>query len=76
MPDGTTGYGPETYTQARALPGTYRVQAHYYSGHPPTRLTVNVVQGEGTPDERRSTLRGVLLKKDDVVQVGEYVIGR
>jgi uncharacterized protein YfaP (DUF2135 family) len=74
--DVTTGFGPETYTQARAVPGTYRVQAHYYGGGPPTRVTVTVVQGEGTPKERRDVLRAVLLKKDDVVQVGEYVIER
>ena len=28
--DFTQGYGPEVYTIRRPLPGTYRVQAHYY----------------------------------------------
>jgi len=28
--DFTEGYGPEAFTIARPLPGTYRVQAHYY----------------------------------------------
>lgn len=74
--DVTTGYGPETYTQARTEPGTYRVQAHYYGGAPPTRVTVTVIRGEGTPREERHVFRGVLLKKDDVAEVGEFVIAR
>ena len=74
--DVTTGYGPETYTQARATVGTYRVQAHYYGGAPPTRVTLTVIRGEGTPREERRVFRGVLLKKDDVVEVGELVIDR
>lgn len=72
--DVTTGYGPETYTQARAEPGTYRVQAHYYGGVPPTRVCVTVIRGEGTPREERAVFRGVLLAKDDVVEVGELVV--
>ncbi len=56
--DVTTGYGPETYTQARVQPGTYRVQAHYYGGGIPTRVTVTVVRGEGTRDGGTPGLRG------------------
>ena len=74
--DVTNGYGPETYTQARAEPGTYRVQANYYSGLPPTRVTLNVIRGEGTPDETRRVFRGVLLKAKDVVEVGEFTVAR
>jgi len=72
--DVTTGYGPETYTQAHAPAGTYRVQAHYFSGGPPTRVRVTVIRGEGTPREERRELRAVLLAKDDVMEVGEFVV--
>ena len=71
--DVTSGFGPETYTQARTEPGTYRVEAHYYSGAPPTRVTVTVIRGEGTAREERQDFHGVLLRKDDVVQVAEFV---
>jgi uncharacterized protein YfaP (DUF2135 family) len=74
--DVTTGYGPETYTQARVQPGTYRVQAHYYGGGIPTRVTVTVVRGEGTETEERRVFEGVLLKASDVVQVGEFTVAR
>ena len=31
--DFTEGYGPETFTIARPLPGTYTVYAHYFANH-------------------------------------------
>jgi uncharacterized protein YfaP (DUF2135 family) len=74
--DVTTGYGPETYTQARAVPGTYRVQAHFYGGGVPTRVAVNVIRGEGSEEEERSAFRGVLLRPGDVVEVGEFAVSR
>ena len=74
--DVTTGYGPETYTQARAEVGTYRVQAHYYGGPVPTRVTVTVIRGEGTPKEERRVFRDVLLATNDISEVGEFVVTR
>jgi uncharacterized protein YfaP (DUF2135 family) len=74
--DVTTGFGPETFTQARATPGTYRVQAHYYGGAAPTRVRVTVVRGEGTPQEERTELGGVLLRPQEVLEVGEFVVAR
>jgi uncharacterized protein YfaP (DUF2135 family) len=74
--DVTTGYGPETYTQARAEPGTYRVQAHYYAGGQPSRVTVTVIRGEGTPQEARREFRDVLLATNDISEVGEFVVAR
>lgn len=74
--DVTTGYGPETWTQARAVPGTYRVQAHYYRGDRPSRITLTVTRGEGTAEEEREVFRGVLLKTNDVVEVGEFTVER
>ena len=70
--DVTTGFGPETFTQARALSGTYRVQAHYFRGDVPTRLTVTTVRFEGGPDEERREFHAVLWKTGDVTEVGEF----
>ena len=47
--DVTTGFGPETYTQARLQRGTYRIQAHAYGIARPTRVEVTTVRFEGTP---------------------------
>jgi uncharacterized protein YfaP (DUF2135 family) len=74
--DVTTGFGPETYTQARAQPGTYKVQAHYYSGAVPTRAKVTIVRGEGTPKEEHAVIRGVLLGHGDVVTIGTFHVDR
>lgn len=70
--DVTTGFGPETYTQARLERGTYKIEAHAYRIERPTRVEVTVVRYEGTPDESRRTFRGVLLKTNDVLAVGEF----
>lgn len=69
--DVTTGFGPETYTQARLQKGTLRVQAHAYRIERPTRVTVTTVQFEGTPDETRRVFRAVLLRTGDVAEVGD-----
>ena len=71
--DVTTGFGPETYTQARVPKGTLRVQAHAYRLDRPTRVELTTVRFEGTPDEDRRTFRAVLLRTGDVVEVGEVV---
>lgn len=71
--DVTTGFGPETYTQARMPKGTLRVQAHAYRIDRPTRVELTTVRFEGTPDEERRTFRAVLLRTGDVVEVGEVV---
>ncbi len=73
--DVTDGYGPETYTQARLQPGTYRIQVHFYGGGKPTRATATVIQNEGTPDESRRTKRGILLKSGEMLEIGEFSVG-
>ena len=69
--DVTSGYGPETFTQARSLPGPYRIVAHYYSarGSAPTEVKVEVIQFEGTPRERRLVRRGVLHRSKQQLRV-------
>jgi uncharacterized protein YfaP (DUF2135 family) len=74
--DVTTGYGPETFTQARAAPGSYRVQAHYYGGEAPTRVVVTVVRQEGTPREERQVFRGVLLQPGEVLEAAQFAVSR
>jgi uncharacterized protein YfaP (DUF2135 family) len=73
--DVTSGFGPETYTQARLRRGTYRVQAHYYGASEPApcRVEVTTVRFEGTPDEERRVFRGVLLEPGDVLEAGEVL---
>lgn len=71
--DVTTGFGPETFTQARLPKGTSRVQAHAYRVDRPTRVEVTTVRFEGTPEEVRRTFRAVLLRTGDVAEVGEIV---
>ncbi len=73
--DVTDGYGPETYTQARLQPGTYRIQVHFYGGGKPTRATATVIRNEGTPDESRRSKRGILLKSGEILEIGEFTIG-
>jgi uncharacterized protein YfaP (DUF2135 family) len=76
--DVTTGYGPETFTLANAMPGDYQVRAKYYSdqGHPSTTATVQVILREGTDREERHSFQGVLLKTGEFFQVGTFSIAR
>ena len=74
--DVTSGYGPETYTQARLVPGTYRIQAHYYGGAGPTRVKVDVIQGEGTEQANRREFRGILIKSGEILEVGDVQVDR
>ena len=70
--DVTSGFGPETYTQARLQKGTYRVQAHYYGGQQPSRVEVTSIRFEGTPEEERRVFHAILWKTGDVAEVGEF----
>lgn len=73
--DITTGFGPETFTLARLTRGTWRIQAHYYSGSGPIWVTVTVVESEGQLDERRREFRGLLALVGDVLEVAEVQFG-
>ena len=65
--DVTDGFGPETFTQANAVPGTYKVFLHYYgpSGGPETVATVWIVLYEGTPKERKERREIVLMRQNE-----------
>lgn len=76
--DVTSGFGPETFTMASALPGTYSVQVQYYSGYsaPVTRVKVYLVIYEGTPREQRKQFRFVMTKEHQVYHIMEFQIER
>ena len=50
--DNTRGHGPETYTLAKAVPGTYRIGAHLHSGGG-SKVTFVVILYEDSPREER-----------------------
>lgn len=55
-----TGYGPEVYTLAAALPGEYEVDVEYHTSGDgsdlPTSGTLIVITRAGSPDEKRQAL--------------------
>ena len=74
--DITDGYGPETFTMARALPGEFNIQVQYYSsgGAPVTRVNVYVVLHEGTPREERKHFQFTMTRQSQVYQVARFNI--
>jgi uncharacterized protein YfaP (DUF2135 family) len=74
--DVTTGYGPETFTMAKSMPGNYSVQAQYYSsnGNPVTRVTIYVVLNEGTPKEERRQFQFVMTVSGQVYHICDFQI--
>lgn len=65
------GYGPEIYTLAAPLKGTFTIKAHYYSdhGYPQSILKVYVVLFEGTPQEEIREFETALTKTGNEVYV-------
>jgi uncharacterized protein YfaP (DUF2135 family) len=74
--DVTTGYGPETFTMAKALPGTYAVQVQYYSSgnNPVTRVKVYVILYEGTSKEKRQFYEFAMTKEHAVYHITDFSI--
>jgi uncharacterized protein YfaP (DUF2135 family) len=74
--DVTTGYGPETFTQALAQPGTYAVQVQYYGAYniPVTRVNVYVVLYEGTPREQVKHFQFVMTREQQVYHISDFTI--
>lgn len=74
--DVTNGYGPETFSMAKALPGGYSVQVQYYSsyGAPVTRVNVYLVLYEGTPKEERRQFEFVMTKPEQVYHITDFQI--
>jgi len=74
--DNTYGYGPETFTMEKALPGSYAVQVQYYgSGEAPvTRVDVYMIMYEGTPREERKHFEFVMTKQHAVYHIASFTI--
>ncbi|MCP4129443.1 MAG: DUF2135 domain-containing protein [bacterium] len=74
--DVTSGFGPETYTMASSMPGSYSVQVQYYSSNsaPITRVNVYLVVYEGTPREQRKHFQFVMTKANQVYHITDFQI--
>lgn len=69
-------YAPQTFTMARALPGSYSIQAQYYASFdaPITRANVFVVLYEGTPNEKRMRYEFILTRAQQVYHLANFNI--
>ncbi len=72
--DLTQGYGPERFLAAKAIPGPYKVQVHYFANNgkllnAQTYVTVTVMTHVGTAKESIERFNVVLNKKDDVATI-------
>lgn len=74
--DNTSGYGPETFTMEKALPGPYSVQVQYFSSNdsPVTRVDVYMILYEGTPKEERRHFEFVMTKEHQVYHIASFTI--
>lgn len=76
--DVTTGYGPEIYSSAAQLKGTYLVFVNYYgSGDSDPDMTVaqvTNVTNENTPDEKSETIRAPMRKAGGLTLVKSFVM--
>lgn len=78
-PDFTGGYGPEEFLLRHAMPGTYRIRAHFFGDRSqkvlgPTTLQVTCFTGYGTPAEKRRTTLLRLTQARDWVDVGTFTL--
>ncbi len=74
--DVTDGYGPEEFLIRKALPGSYKVQAHYYGSRSqkmlaPVTLYAELYTDYGRPTEKRQTLLFRLDGRDQVVHIAD-----
>lgn len=74
--DVTDGYGPETFTMAKALSGTYAINVQYYSAYntPITRVKLHVILYEGTSKEERKSFDFVMTKSQQVYHIADFQI--
>jgi uncharacterized protein YfaP (DUF2135 family) len=76
--DVTTGYGPEIYSSAAPLKGTYLVFVNYYgsgdSGSDMTVAQITIITNENTPDEKSETIRVPMRKAGELTLVKRFVV--
>lgn len=75
--DFTQGYGPEVFTIARALPGTYTVHANYYGNRQQKLSGATTVQLEfqtafGTAAGKSQSVTRRLTENKEVIEVGKF----
>ena len=73
------GYGPEEYVLRRAVPGTYKIKAHYFGSHQQRicghcTVTANVFTNYCRPDEQRQVMTLRLEESGADFLVGEVMI--
>ena len=78
--DFTQGYGPEVYSIARPLPGTYRVRAHYFGDRRQSLTGPITVQVEfetefGKNGGSREVITRRLDSGNEWVELGEFSVG-
>jgi len=76
--DFTNGYGPETYSQKKALKGIYNFEVNYYNDRQqkisgPAILKITIFKNYGKPDETRKVILTNLKKKNDHIEVGSLM---
>lgn len=76
--DVTTGYGPEIYSSAAPLKGSYLVYVNYYgngnSGSDMTVAQVTIITNENTPNEKSETIRVPMRKPGELTLVKTFVM--
>jgi len=75
--DFTQGFGPEEFILKRALPGAYKVQAHYFGDRiqkaaTPTTLMVTFFTRFGSPQEKRQSTILRLTDQKEMVNIGSF----
>ncbi|WP_408527380.1 YfaP family protein [Paraburkholderia fungorum] len=76
--DVTTGYGPEIYSSAAPLKGTYLVYVNYYGsgsgGSDMTVAQITIITNENTPNEKSETIRVPMRKAGELTLVKSFVM--
>ncbi len=76
LDDLTQGYGPERFVAEKALPGEYKIEAHYYGNNgnaleATTYVTATVMSHIGKPNQSLQTFDFVLHKNGEVATVAK-----
>ena len=78
--DFTQGYGPEEYMVHRAMPGPFKIFAHYYGSRQqtvigPCTITAIVFTDFGRPTQKKQVLTLRLDKPHEKADIGEIQVG-